>query len=115
MKPGQSRKVQVSPRYSVVAMLISVDICRARASAVPSPTVLPSRTLPLRLITPVSDSTLSSREVLPDRYGPTKAAQRGAERGLVTGILPEKRSLRPSAYRFVGPAPPKTTAGTVRI
>src|SRR3977135_1880757 len=76
--PGQSRIVQGSSRKVVLATLISVDIWRARASAAWSPTELPSRTLPCRLVVPLANSIPSSRLVLPDRYGPTSATQRGA-------------------------------------
>src|SRR5712672_3533077 len=76
--PGQSRIVQGSSRKVVLATLISVDIWRARASAAWSPTELPSRTLPCRLVVPLANSIPSSKLVLPDRYGPTSATQRGA-------------------------------------
>src|SRR5207302_10826761 len=77
-EPGQSRIVHGSPRKVALATLISVDIWRARASAAWSPTELPSRTLPCRLVVPLANSMASSRLVLPDRYGPTSATQRGA-------------------------------------
>src|SRR5204863_6112853 len=77
-EPGQSRIVQGSSRKVALATLISVDICRARASAAWSPTELPSRTLPCRPTVPLANSIASSRLVLPDRYGPTRATQRGA-------------------------------------
>src|SRR5260370_30444962 len=77
-EPGQSRKVQLSPRYLAVAVLTSVDICRARASGVASPTMLASLTEPRRLVTPQAKRMASSSVVLPERYGPTSAAQRGA-------------------------------------
>src|SRR3954471_12778493 len=51
---------------------------RARASGVWSPTELPSRTLPRRLVVPLANSSASSRVVLPERYGPTRATTRGA-------------------------------------
>src|SRR5205814_3241901 len=70
--------VQGSSRKVALATLISVDICRARASAAWSPTELPSRTLPCRPTVPLANSIASSRLVLPDRYGPTRATQRGA-------------------------------------
>src|SRR5947207_12382284 len=76
--PGQSRNVQGSSRKVALATFISVDIWRARASAEWSPTELPSRTLPRRLVVPLADSIASSRLVLPERYGPTSATQRGA-------------------------------------
>src|SRR5256885_2554227 len=76
--PGQSRNVQGSSRKVALATLSSVDICRARASAAWSPTELPSRTLPCRPTVPLANSIASSRLVLPDRYGPTRATQRGA-------------------------------------
>src|SRR2546428_1546409 len=77
-EPGQSRIVQGSPRKVALATLISVDIWRARASAAWSQTALPSRTLPRRPVVPLANSMASSRLVLPDRYGPTSATQRGA-------------------------------------
>src|SRR5947208_11737311 len=70
--------VQGSSRKVALATLISVDICRARASAAWSPTELPSRTLPCRPVVPLANSIASSRLVLPDKYGPTSATQRGA-------------------------------------
>ena len=66
-EPGQSRKVQRSPRNSVEAALTSTLILRARASAALSPTVLPSRAEPLRPTAPVAKSRLSSSVVLPVR------------------------------------------------
>src|SRR6266702_3560898 len=77
-EPGQSRIVHGSPRKVALATLISVDIWRARASAAWSPTELPSRTLPRRLVVPLANNMASSNVVLPDRYGPTSATQRGA-------------------------------------
>jgi hypothetical protein len=50
-----------------LATLISVDICRARASATWSPTELPSRTLPRRVVLPLAYSRASSSVVLPER------------------------------------------------
>src|ERR1051325_6843827 len=51
---------------------------RARASGAWSPTELPSRTLPRRLVVPLANSSASSSVVLPERYGPTRATTRGA-------------------------------------
>src|SRR5260221_4812683 len=68
--------VQGSSRNLASATLSSVDICRARASATWSPTVLPSRTLPRRGMLPLTNSSASISVVLPDRYGPTRATQR---------------------------------------
>src|SRR2546428_2521614 len=107
-EPGQSRIVQGSPRKVALATLISVDIWRARASAAWSPTELPSRTLPCRLVVPLANSMASSRLVLPDRYGPTSATQRGA---LGIEILHNIRPCRRGARRafYMGPdrgAPP---------
>src|SRR5260370_20561206 len=68
--------VQGSSRNFASATLSSVDICRARASATWSPTVLPSRTLPRRGMLPPANSRASINVVLPDRYGPTRATQR---------------------------------------
>ena len=60
-------KLHLSPRYSVSATDTSVLICRARASAEASPTVLPSLTLPWRPILPVTNRMLSISVVLPLR------------------------------------------------
>src|SRR5438105_5396345 len=94
--------VQGSSRKVALATLISVDIWRARASAAWSPTELPSRTLPCRLVVPLAKSMASSRLVLPDRYGPTSATQRGA---LGIAILHKIRPCRHGARRvlYMGP------------
>ena len=72
-------KVQLSSMNFVDATVGSTLIWRARAAGEWSPTVLPSLTEPLRGIAPVTDSRLSSNVVLPLRYGPTRAAQRGPD------------------------------------
>src|SRR6185503_1256863 len=77
IEPGQSMNVHLSPRYSQCAAESSVLICRLRASAVKSPTEFFSLVEPLRGIAPQTDSSDSSSVVLPLRYGPTRAAQRG--------------------------------------
>ena len=66
-EPGQSSKVQRSPRNSAPATLTSTLMLRARASGALSPTLLPSRTEPLRVVAPVANSKLSSSVVLPLR------------------------------------------------
>src|SRR3954447_2428092 len=71
---------------------------RARASGVWSPTELPSRTLPRRLVVPLANSNDSSSVVLPDRYGPTRATTRGA---LGIGDPPQIRGAAASAAAAV--------------
>src|SRR5215831_8066266 len=93
-EPGQSRIVQRSPRKLAFATLSSVDICRARASGEWSPTELPSRTLPRRLVLPPACSMASSKVVLPERYGPISAAQRGASVVFAMGASIILRSRR---------------------
>src|SRR5438270_8988310 len=81
--------VQGSSRNFASATLSSVDICRARASATWSPTVVPSRTLPRRGMLPPANSSASISVVLPDRYGPTRATQRWpAALGIGISIYP---------------------------
>src|SRR5215469_10620476 len=93
-EPGQSRIVQRSPRKLALATLSSVDIWRARASGEWSPTELPSRTLPRRLVLPLACSIASSRVVLPERYGPISAAQRGDSLAFAIGASIILRSRR---------------------
>src|SRR3954470_16833418 len=81
--------VQGSSRNFASGTFTSVAICRARASATWSPTVLPSRTLPRRGMLPLANSSASISVVLPDRYGPTKATQRWpAALGIGISIYP---------------------------
>jgi len=67
IEPGQSRKVQLSPRNVVLAGVTCTLILRWRASGLESPTVLPSFAVPRRAIAPVTSSRLSSSVVLPER------------------------------------------------
>src|SRR5581483_2578816 len=60
------------------AMLSSVPMLRLRASGEPSPTDVPARVEPRRPMAPVAKRMLSSRDVLPERYGPHSATTRCA-------------------------------------
>jgi hypothetical protein len=77
IEPGQSRNTHGSPMKVAWAAVISMLIWRARASGAVSPTVVLSLMLPLRWIAPQACSRLSIKLVLPLRYGPTSATQRG--------------------------------------
>src|SRR5690242_17810685 len=75
----------------------------ARASSEASPVVVPSLALPFLGMAPQWARRLSRSAVLPDAYGPTRAATRGAERVLpVMASSSIKRTGRP----FLEPAPP---------
>src|SRR6266446_8237130 len=114
-EPGQSRIVHGSPRKVALATLSSVDMLRARASAAWSPTELPSRTLPRRLVVPLANNSASSNVVLPDRYGPTSATQRGALGIEILHYNPGLAALRrghsTSADRGAPPPPRQSESG----
>src|SRR5260370_32872618 len=54
---------------------------------------MPLRARPRRLVVPLANNSASSNVVLPDRYGPTRATQRGA---LGIEILPDNPGLAAS-------------------
>ena len=56
--------------------LEAMDICRAFSSSAESETVVPSTTLPNRLMAPASNSSASLSEVLPLPRCPTRATLR---------------------------------------
>src|SRR5579872_58683 len=99
--PGQSRKNQRSPRYVACAGLISVDICRARASGAESPTVVWSFWVPRRWMVSAAKRRDSRRVVLPDRYGPTRAATRGPPALSPMVASASRRAPRPARVRPV--------------
>src|SRR5690242_16605671 len=94
-------KVQLSSMNLAVATVGSTLICRDRAAGEESPTVVPSLADPLRGIAPVTQSRLSSSEVLPLRYGPTSAAQRGPDGGFWGMNPPGFGALEPNFFFVV--------------
>src|SRR5436190_3505483 len=92
---------------------------RLRASSAPSPTEVPARVEPRRPMAPMAQSRLSSRLVLPERYGPHSATTRCAPLpGLPLRMVPVFRSVmttssfsagKREAPRDVGQAPASVT------
>ena len=95
IEPGQSRKVSVPPSCSIVAALTSTLMPRSRASVEESPTMLPSPTLPLRPMAPLTKSRLSSNVVLPLPLAPTSATFRTDSPPAIAGS-PRSWLRRPS-------------------
>src|SRR5262249_46694592 len=85
---------------------------RLRASGAPSPIEVPARVEPRRPMAPVAKRMLSSRLVLPERYGPHSATTRcaplpGLPRGMVSDLMSSMDNVLPFAAR----APPPEGSG----
>src|ERR1700753_3777877 len=104
MEPGQSRNVKSSPRYWVERTLSSTLICRARASAVKSPRLVPPLTEPLRVTAPVTAAMLSRSNVLPLPYGPIRAMHRVPDLLLGLDMRASLAKKGPGMTRLAGPS-----------
>ena len=74
--PGVSIRLTLRCCHSNVSSLSEIDICRAFSSGSVSDAVVPSVTVPSRLIAPALNSSASCSDVLPQPRWPTRATLR---------------------------------------
>ena len=74
--PGVSMRFSRRPSHSACARVAEIDIERRFSSSSWSVTVVPSTTVPRRVVAPLSNSSDSTRDVFPDPRWPSTATLR---------------------------------------